>query len=83
MHARTKVEGYRPPAHWEWIARIREVVDINVVANGDICSLDDYQRCRAVSGCDDVMIGRGLIAKPELALIIAAEHSGQANTPMT
>jgi len=73
VHARTKVEGYRPPAHWEWIARIREAVSIPVVANGDIWTVEDYHRCRAVSGCDDVMIGRGLIANPFLAQAI---HSG-------
>ncbi|GAA0785688.1 tRNA dihydrouridine synthase [Marinobacterium sediminicola] len=67
VHARTKVEGYKPPAHWEWIARIRESVSIPVIANGDIWTVDDYHRCRAVSGCNDVMIGRGLIANPFLA----------------
>ena len=70
VHARTKLEGYKPPAHWEWIARIREAVDIPVVANGEVWNWEDYQRCREVSGCDDVMIGRGLIAKPDLAKVI-------------
>ncbi|KLN60926.1 tRNA-dihydrouridine synthase C [Kiloniella spongiae] len=77
VHARTKVEGYRPPVHWEWIARIREAVEINVVANGDVCTVDDYKRCREVSSCDDVMIGRGLIAKPDLARLI--QHDNQSN----
>ncbi|MBA4501884.1 tRNA dihydrouridine synthase [Marinobacterium marinum] len=70
VHARTKVEGYRPPAHWEWIARIRESVSIPVVANGDVWTVEDYHRCRQVSGCDDVMIGRGMIANPFLAQAI-------------
>lgn len=74
VHARTKVEGYKPPAHWEWIARIREAVSIPVVANGDIWTVDDYHRCRDISGCDDVMIGRGLIANPFLAQAI---HDGE------
>lgn len=67
VHARTKVEGYRPPAHWEWIARIREHVSLNVVANGEIGSVDDYHRCKTLSGCSDVMIGRAAIAQPLLA----------------
>jgi len=67
VHARTRLEGYRPPAHWEWIARIREVVSVPVVANGEVWTLEDYRRCREISGCDDVMIGRGLIANPFLA----------------
>ena len=67
VHARTRDEGYRPPARWEWVARIREAVSVRVVANGEVWTPDDYQRCRAVSGCDDVMIGRGAVTDPFLA----------------
>lgn len=67
VHARTKVEGYKPPAHWEWIAKIREAITIPVTANGEIWSLEDAIRCREISGCDDIMIGRGAIVRPELA----------------
>ncbi len=70
VHARTKLEGYKPPAHWEWIARIRESVDLPVVANGEVWNWQDYVRCKEVSGCSDIMIGRGLIAKPDLAKTI-------------
>ncbi|MGN5479702.1 tRNA-dihydrouridine synthase [Cupriavidus basilensis] len=35
VHARTRDHGYRPPAHWEWIARIADTVDIPVIANGE------------------------------------------------
>ncbi|NDV12317.1 tRNA dihydrouridine synthase [Crenobacter caeni] len=68
VHARTKVEGYRPPAHWEWIDRIRrEFAPVRVIANGEVWTLDDYLAIVEVSGCEDVMIGRGLIAAPDLA----------------
>ena len=80
VHARTKLEGYKPPAHWEWISRIREAIDIPVVANGEVWSWDDYQRCREVSGCDDVMIGRGLIAKPDLAKVIKHHQVNESFT---
>ncbi len=76
VHARTKVEGYRPPAHWEWIARIREAVSVPVTANGEVWTCDDYQRCREVSGCADVMIGRGLIAQPDLGYQIKQFRQG-------
>lgn len=76
VHARTKEEGYRPPAHWEWISRIREHLSIPVTANGEVWTWQDYQRCREVSGCDDVMIGRGLVAAPDLALRIKALQRG-------
>lgn len=67
VHARTKEQGYRPPAHWAWIARIKAAVDIPVVANGEVWTVDDWRRCRSVSECDDVMIGRGAVADPYLA----------------
>ncbi|MBV1786558.1 tRNA-dihydrouridine synthase [Marinobacterium sp. D7] len=76
VHARTKEEGYKPPAHWEWIARIREAVKLPVIANGEVWALEDYRRCREISGCDDVMIGRGLVANPFLARAIKGETLG-------
>lgn len=73
VHARTKVEGYRPPAHWDWIARIREAVAVNVVANGEIWTLEDARACLAASGSRDLMLGRGLVARPDLARHIAGQ----------
>ncbi|MHB0776685.1 tRNA dihydrouridine synthase [Halomonas sp. WWR20] len=67
VHARTRREGYRPPAHWEWIGRIRSRLTIPVVANGDIWTLEDYWKARTLSGCRDVMLGRGMLADPWLA----------------
>ncbi len=82
VHARTKVDGYKPPAHWEWIARVQDVVNVPVVANGEIWTVDDWRRCRAISGVDDVMLGRGLVCRPDLALQIAAAREGQTVEPM-
>ncbi|WP_197328472.1 tRNA dihydrouridine synthase [Ralstonia syzygii] len=73
VHARTRDHGYRPPAHWDWIARIADAVHVPVVANGDVWTVDDWERCRAVSGCDDVMIGRGAVSDPFLALRIRGQ----------
>ncbi|WP_263772595.1 tRNA dihydrouridine synthase [Propionivibrio soli] len=75
VHARTKEDGYRPPAHWEWVARIRESVPIPVTANGEVWTPADYVRCRQVTGCADVMIGRGAVADPFLARRIRAYTS--------
>ncbi len=68
VHARTKAHGYRPPAYWERIADIRAAVSIPVVANGEIWTVDDAARCREVSGCHALMLGRGIVADPGLAL---------------
>ena len=78
VHARTKIEGYKPPAHWEWVARVREVLAIPVVANGEVWTVEDYWRCREVSGCADVMVGRGAVADPFLARRIALVAAGVA-----
>ncbi len=67
VHARTKLEGYKPPAHWEFIALMKEKVSVPLIANGDIWSSEDHLTCQQVSGCSDTMIGRGLMAKPDLA----------------
>ena len=67
VHARTKVHGYRPPAYWERIADIRQCVKLPMVANGEIWSVADARRCRAESGCDAIMLGRGMVADPSLA----------------
>ncbi len=82
VHARSKMDGYKPPAYWEEIARVRAAVNTHVIANGDIWTVADYWRCREVSGCEDVMIGRGLIARPDLAAQIKASQRGEECPPM-
>jgi tRNA-dihydrouridine synthase C len=67
VHARTRDDRYRPPAHWPWVARIAEAVRVPVVANGEIWTVADYWRCRAEAGCATVMLGRGALADPFLA----------------
>jgi tRNA-dihydrouridine synthase C len=78
VHARTKAHGYRPPAYWERIADIRTAVDIPVIANGEIWTVDDALRCRAASGCQALMLGRGAVADPGLALAIARHDRGDS-----
>lgn len=80
VHARTKANGYRPPAYWERIADVRAVVGIPVIANGEIWHVEDARRCREVSGCSGIMLGRGIVADPALALAILADQAG-ADTP--
>jgi tRNA-dihydrouridine synthase C len=72
VHARTKTDGYRPPAYWERIADIRQVVRLPLVANGEIWTVADALRCREVSGCPRLMLGRGMVANPALARAILA-----------
>ncbi|MET1114263.1 MAG: tRNA-dihydrouridine synthase [Comamonas sp.] len=76
VHARTKLDGYRPPAYWELIPAIREAVKVPVIANGEIWTVEDALRCRAQSGCADLMLGRGSVADPGLAWAIRAAVEG-------
>lgn len=70
VHARTKVEGYRPPAYWDWIAKIKEHVSVPIIANGEIWNAEHAKQCRHQSGCQDLMLGRGALALPNLACVI-------------
>jgi tRNA-dihydrouridine synthase C len=70
VHARTKQQGYKPPAYWERIAHIRQAVVLPVIANGEIWTPADAARCRAQSGCSALMLGRGQVADPGLALAL-------------
>jgi tRNA-dihydrouridine synthase C len=76
VHARTKAHGYKPPAYWERVADVRQAVSIPVVANGEIWTVADARRCREVSGCHALMLGRGIVANPGLALAIVADEAG-------
>lgn len=80
IHGRTKEQGYRPPVYWAPIGEVRRALRIPVIANGDIWSLEDFRRCRAETGCEHYMLGRGALANPFLSKQIAAEL-GLAKAP--
>lgn len=82
VHARTKADGYRPPAYWERIADLRAVVNIPLVANGEIWTVADALRCREVSGCGSLMLGRGMVADPGLARAIRAADGEPTPPPL-
>lgn len=76
IHCRTKTDGYRPPAYWDWIPRIKEKIQIPIVANGEIWTLEDFLRCQEVCNTERTMIGRGIVANPLLAQQIKAYSQG-------
>lgn len=78
VHARTKTEGYKPPAYWDWIAKIKKYTNIPLVANGEIWNAEDAYLCQGQAHCQDLMIGRGALALPNLAMCI--KH-GEAPMP--
>mgnify|MGYP001561505238 FL=1 len=70
VHARTKADGYTPPAFWDQLRPIREALKINVIANGEIWNNADAKQCRIESGCEDLMIGRGAVTTPDITQCI-------------
>lgn len=63
IHGRTKMQGYTPPAYWRPIGEVRRELDIPVIANGEIWSLEDLKTCEDQSGARHFMLGRGALAK--------------------
>jgi len=64
LHARTREQGYTGQARWEWIAAIKQAVQIPVIGNGDIRTPEDAAAMVAKTGCDAVMIGRAAPSNP-------------------
>jgi tRNA-dihydrouridine synthase B len=64
LHARTREQGYSGDARWEWIAAIKNAVQIPVIGNGDIRTPEDAAAMVEATGCDAVMIGRAAPANP-------------------
>lgn len=83
IHARTREDGYKPPAYWRHIDAVRRLVDIPVIANGEIWTVRDAQQARADSGCQDLMLGRGALACPDLASQIKRYGCGEEGEALT
>jgi tRNA-dihydrouridine synthase C len=83
IHARTRSQGYAPPVDWKAIGRARKLVDIPVVANGDIWSVADFHQCRDETGCNHFMLGRGALANPSLAGQVAQALGIRRELPET
>ncbi|MDF5709361.1 MAG: tRNA dihydrouridine synthase DusB [Nostoc sp. S4] len=66
VHGRTRAQGYNGNARWEWIARVKEVLSIPVIANGDIFSIAAAVKCLEETGADGVMCSRGTLGYPFL-----------------
>lgn len=82
VHARTKIDGYKPPAYWEFIKSMKAAVrNMPIIANGEIWTPDDYNRCREISDCKDVMMGRGFMAEPLLAYQIKSKIAPSDQIP--
>ena len=76
LHGRTRDQGFKGKADWAAIAAVKRTLTIPVIANGDINTPEDAQRCLAETGADGVMVGRGTMGAPWLVGQIDAALKG-------
>jgi len=76
VHGRTKSDGYKGRARWDLVGEVKRAVSVPVLVNGDIVDPASARDALAASGCDGVMIGRGVMTDPwTLARVTASLRS--------
>jgi tRNA-dihydrouridine synthase C len=76
VHGRTKEDGYKVERiDWEKIGAIRQRLRIPVIANGEIWDAEQAKRCREITGCQTLMVGRGALALPNLGNVVKHQQA--------
>ena len=63
VHCRTRCQGYKGNADWDWLGKIKKEISIPLFGNGDVQTVQDVEDMFNI-GCDGVMIGRGAVTNP-------------------
>ena len=64
LHPRTTKQQFSGMSNWKLIKELKDAVKIPVIGNGDVKTSEDYNKMKAETGCDGVMIGRAALGKP-------------------
>jgi len=84
VHGRTRKQGYRGPANWDWIRECVEAADkILVIGNGDVMSGEAAQNMFETTGCDAVLVSRGTMGRPWIVQDILDVLSGREESENT
>ncbi len=77
VHGRTRCDMYKNYSDWSFVGEVKRHIDVPVLVNGDILTVDDAHRALEVSGADGVMVGRGILRNPWLLRQIAESLAGE------
>ena len=76
VHGRTRTDGYKGSSRWDLIRHVRDAVDVPLLVNGDVVSVETAFEAVEQSGADGVMVGRGVMKDPWCIARIAAAWRG-------
>ena len=79
IHGRTRQQGFNGKADWEFIRKLKEELEIPVIANGDIYNVNDAIECLKITKADGIMIGRGVLGSPWIIGEIDSALKGSEN----
>lgn len=74
VHARTKTQGYKPPAYWKMIDHFTKL-HLPIIANGEIWNADHAASCMTQANTPHLMLGRGAVTRPDLIAQIYQQPS--------